>query len=384
VLGVILQLGAYLVRFIVTPLAWIVRGFALVVGAVTWTASVIVQAIISAAKFIYRVCLPVRLLAQAFVAAGRIIYGVWQILTGDGNLLSGLKTIGLAVLGFLAEPFRWMRDRVLGFWNFLTGIMGGIGQLFAWVGRTILNVFLNLPIVRLLRAVLRGVFKLFSGDISLFAAGRALIVNLGKGILFMVAWPLTVLQSMIRRFFTLFTGDAAFGDAGKGIIMGLVRGLLSVLGIPTELIGGMVRGMISTIQGGWEAIASLGQSVLGAITAPFETAASVAGAAWEGMKSAASEVLDSILGSVQGMVTRLGDLVSGLGGTVFSGALSGAWDGLVAGGQRALAAAQAAFSGITSSASSMAEGLHSVAAGIGDVATRIPRGTISRDTAWST
>ena len=365
VLGVILQLGAYLVRFIVTPLAWIVRGFALVVAAVTSAAAVIVQAVITASKFIYNVCLPVRLLAQAFVAAGQTIYGVWQILTGDGSLLSGLKAIGLAVLGFLAEPFRWMRDMVLGIWNFLTGILRGIGQLFAWVGRTILNVFLNLPLVRLLRAALGGVFKLFSGDNGLFAAGRAMIVSLGKGILSMVTWPLTVLKGMFRRFFSLFTGDAAFGDAGKGIIMGLVRGLLSVLGLPTELIGGMVRSIFRVVQDGWEAIASLGQSVLGAIAAPFEAIASVAGAAWDGIKSAVSGVLDSTLGSVQRVVSRIGELASGLGG-VFSGTLSGAWVTLVAGGQGALSAAESVFSGITSSATVMAEGLRSVAAGIGE------------------
>ena len=49
VLGVILQLGAYLVRFIITPLAWIVRALALVVGAVSWALGIIIGGVINAA-----------------------------------------------------------------------------------------------------------------------------------------------------------------------------------------------------------------------------------------------------------------------------------------------------------------------------------------------
>jgi hypothetical protein len=130
VLGVILQVGAYVLRFIITPLTRIIRIQALIARAVIWTLGIIIGGVISAAKFIYKFFLPIRLLAQAFVAAGRIIYGVWQILTGDGNLLDGLKAIGGAVLDFLAEPFRWVRDVAQGCWNFLTGIVSGIGRLF--------------------------------------------------------------------------------------------------------------------------------------------------------------------------------------------------------------------------------------------------------------
>ena len=363
VLGVILQVGAFILRFIITPLTWIIRVQALVVRAVSWALGIIIGGVIDAAKFIYKFCLPVRLLAQAFVAAGRIIYGVWQILTGDGSLLDGLKAIGAAVLGFLVEPFRWVRDVAQSCWNFLTGILSGIGRLFAGVGRTILNVFLNLPIVRLLRAALGGVFKLLSGDGAFFAAGKAMIMSLGKGIWSAVTWPLTMLKSMFQRLLGFFTGNTSFGEAGKGIILGLVRGMLGILGLPLQLISSAVRGIIGAVQGAWQGLVSFGEGVLGVLAAPFDAAASLASAAWDGIKSAAAGVLDAIASGVQGMLGRIGELASGLG-AVFSGALSGAWGGLVAGGQEALSAAQAVFGGITSSASVMAEGLGNIATGI--------------------
>ena len=59
-------------------------------------------------------------------------------------------------------------------------------------------------------------FKLLSGDGSFFAAGKAMIVSLGKGILSMVSWPFTVLRDMVRRIFGIFTDTGAFGEAGKG------------------------------------------------------------------------------------------------------------------------------------------------------------------------
>ncbi len=363
VLEVVLQLGAYLLRFIITPLAWIVSGLALVVKAVSWTLGIIISSVISAAKFIYKFFLPVRLLVQAFVAAGRIIYGVWQMLTGDGSLLDGLQAIGGAVLAFLATPFRWVRDVAQSCWNFLTGIVSGIGRLFAGVGRTIMNVFLNLPIVRLLRAMLGGVFKLLSGYGAFFAAGKAMIVSLGKGIWSAVTWPLTMLRNMFQRLLGFFTGNTSFGEAGKGIVMGLVRGMFGVMGLPIQLIGGVVRGIISAIQGAWQGLVLLGQSVLGVLAAPFDAVASIARAAWDGIKSAAAGVLDAIASGVQGVLGRIGEMASGLG-AVFSGARAGVWDSLIVGGQGALSAAQSVFGGINSSASVMADGLRSIATGI--------------------
>ena len=345
VLGVILQLGAYLVRFIVTPLAWVVRGFAMVAGAATWMASLIVHAVITVAKFAYRAYLPIRLLAQAFVAAGRIIYGVWQILSGDGSLLGGLMAIGAAVLSFLAEPFRWVRDMAQSCWNFLLGIVGGIRRLFAGAARAVLDVFLNLPIVRLLRSVLGGVFRLLAWDGALVSAGKAMIASLGRGIWAGLSFLAALLRGMLRRVFGIFTDAGSFGEAGKGIIMGLGRGILGVF------------------HGAWQALAAAGQRVLGAIATPFATAASVVSAAWGVIRSTASGVLESIVSGVLGVISRIGELASGLG-AVFTGALSGAWDGLVAGGQGALAAAQAVFGGISSAASAMADGLRAVATGI--------------------
>ena len=71
------------------------------------------------------------MIGEAFVAAGKIVYSVWQVLTGDISLLDGLKAIGGAVYDFLATPFRWARDVVVGVWNFISGIFTSIGRLVA-------------------------------------------------------------------------------------------------------------------------------------------------------------------------------------------------------------------------------------------------------------
>ena len=269
--------------------------------------------------------------------------------------MDGLKSIGRAVLDFLAEPFRWVRDVALGCWNFLTGLVSGVGRLFAWVGRAIMNIFLSLPIVRLLQAALVGVFKLLSGDGAFFAAGKAMIVSLGKGIWSAVTYPFTMLKRMVQRLFGLFTDGGSFVDAGNGIIMGLVRGMLGAMGLPVQLMGMAMHGIIAAVHGAWQGLVSFGQRILGVLAAPFAAAASLASAAWDGIKSTGLGVFDFIASGVQEVISRIGEMASGLG-SVFSGAASGVWDGLVAGGQGALAAAQSVFSGITTSASSMGGG----------------------------
>jgi hypothetical protein len=47
-------------------------------------------------------------LRSCTLAAVKIAYTLWQVLTGAISVLDGLKKIGLAVLGFLLTPFRWV------------------------------------------------------------------------------------------------------------------------------------------------------------------------------------------------------------------------------------------------------------------------------------
>ena len=90
-----------------------------------------------ATRFIYKFLLPVRLIAEAVVAAGKIIYAVWQVVTGDISLLEGLKAIGSAVFDFLVTPFAWARDVVLGIWNVVSGIFTSIASLVTNAAMTI-------------------------------------------------------------------------------------------------------------------------------------------------------------------------------------------------------------------------------------------------------
>lgn len=151
VAGVLLQGLAFALKIVAWNLSLIVRALAVVVRSVVWVGKIIVGSLVGAAKFIYKFLLPVHMIGEAFMAAGKIVYSVWQVLTGDISLLDGLKAIGGAVYDFLATPFRWARDVVVGVWNFISGIFTSIGRLVADAAGQIGQAILNLPIISTLR-----------------------------------------------------------------------------------------------------------------------------------------------------------------------------------------------------------------------------------------
>ena len=119
------------------------------------------------------------------------------------------------------------------------------------------------------------------------------------------------------------------------------------------------------VQGGWETLAALGQSVLGAMTAPFETVASVRGSRLgrDQIRGFGSAGFHRHERPERGFKHRRVGL--GAGSARCSPAhCPGLGSYSCRGGQGALSAAQSVFSGITTSASVMADGLRSVATGI--------------------
>ncbi len=233
VAGVLLQGLAFALKIVAWNLTIVFRTLSVMVRAFVWTGKVIVGALVHATKFIYKFLLPVQLIAAAFVAAGKIIYAVWQVLTGDISLVEGLKAIGGAVFDFLATPFRWARDVVVGVWNFISGVFTSIGGLVIDAATMVGNAFLNLPIISTLRDLFATIRSFFAGDTTFFEAGNRLLITLGEGIWSAVTYPFTMLKNALSKL----RGLLPFSDAKEGPLSNLTASGAALLRTLAEGIG---------------------------------------------------------------------------------------------------------------------------------------------------
>jgi len=385
ILGVIAKVGAYLLKFVIYNLVAVIKVVTWVVGAVVWLGKTIVTAFIEAGKFIYKFFLPIRLLVQALRMVGRVVYTVWQVLTGDISVLDGLKSIGGAVFDFLATPFRWARDVIVGVWNFIKGLFWSIGRFFSAVASSLVAVFMDLPLVQTLRDVFGAVRSFFSGDTTFFEAGKRILIALGKGIWSAVTYPFELLKKALGRLKKLLPfSDAETGPlssltaSGAAILKTLAKGMAGLLSLPGKVLGMAFKGMLSAVQWVWQGIKSLGSGILSALTRPFrkgvEIAASVwrgvtdaAAAAWNGIKTIGASTFDAVaapfrwIGDIAGKVwdgirSTAAELWSGLGNLAQS-----TWSFVSAPFTWIADAASGAWSHITNAASVAWESLKSMA-----------------------
>ena len=293
VAGVLLQGLAFALKIVAWNLSLIVRALAVVVRSVVWVGKVIVGSLVGAAKFIYKFLLPVRMIGEAFMAAGKIVYAVWQVLTGDISLLDGLKAIGGAVYDFLATPFRWARDVVVGVWNFISGIFTSIGRLVADAAGQIGQAILNLPIISTLRDMFATVRSFFAGDTTFFEAGKKLLITLGEGIWSAVTYPFTMLKNALGKLRNLLPfSDAREGPlasltaSGSALLKTLADGMSLTQSLPAKVFGFAARGILSAAAGAWQQIKTAGGNLMDAASAPFR----MAGKLWDGLTSGAQTV----------------------------------------------------------------------------------------------
>lgn len=257
-LGVIAQIGAYLIRFAIIPLTMVIRTLAVVVRAVVWTGKVIVGSLIHAGKFAFKILLPIRLIAEAFMATGKIIYSVWQMLSGDVSILGGLQAIGGAVFDFLATPFYWLRDVISGFWNFMTSISRGLGEFFMGMGHVIMQALMNLPIIATMRELFLSVQSYLAGDVSFFEAGKNILMALGDGIWSAVTYPYQMLKKGLGKLRALLPfSDAKEGPlsaltaSGSALLETLASGMQQTQGMPVKIFTSAVQGIKSTLSNVW-------------------------------------------------------------------------------------------------------------------------------------
>ena len=293
VAGVLLQGLAFALKIVAWNLSLIVRALAVVVRSVVWVGKIIVGSLIGATKFIYKFLLPVRMIGEAFMAAGKIVYSVWQVLTGDISLLNGLKAIGGAVYDFLATPFRWARDVVVGVWNFVSGIFTSIGRLVADAAGQIGQAILNLPIISTLRELFATVRSFFAGDTTFFEAGKKLLITLGEGIWSAVTYPVTMLKNALGKLRNLLPfSDAREGPlasltaSGSALLKTLADGMSLTQSLPAKVFGFAARGILSAAAGAWQQIKTAGGNLMDAASAPFR----MAGKLWDGLTSGAQTV----------------------------------------------------------------------------------------------
>jgi hypothetical protein len=293
VAGVLLQGLAFALKIVAWNLSLIVRALAVVVRSVVWVGKVIVGSLVGATKFIYKFLLPVRMIGEAFVAAGKIVHAVWQVLTGDISLLDGLKAIGGAVYDFLATPFRWARDVVVGVWNFISGIFTSIGRLVADAAGQIGQAILNLPIISTLRDLFATVRSFFAGDTTFFEAGKKLLITLGEGIWSAVTYPFTMLKNALGKLRNLLPfSDAREGPlasltaSGSALLKTLADGMSLTQTLPAKVFGFAARGILSAAAGAWQQIKTAGGNLMDAASAPFR----MAGKLWDGLTSGAQSV----------------------------------------------------------------------------------------------
>jgi len=276
-LGVIAQVGAYLFRFAIIPLTMMVQGLALVVRAVIWTGKVIIGSFLTAGKFLYKFFLPLRLLGEAAIATGKIFYSVWQILSGDVSILAGLQDIGSAVFNLLATPFQWVRDIVLGVWNFISGIFKGIGGFIGNIAGQIGSALLNLPIVSTLQNIFTSVHSFLAGDLSFFAAGKKLLMTLGEGIWSAATYPFTMLKKVLGKLRNLLPfSDAkegplsALSASGSALLETLASGMQQAKGVPVKIFASAAQGIKDSLGNVWESIRGGTTSLLSGLPNTFK------------------------------------------------------------------------------------------------------------------
>jgi len=343
VAGILLQGLAYALRIVITAISLVVSALAIMVSSIIQVGKVIVSSLIYASGFIYKFILPVRLIGQAFTAAGRIIYSVWQMLTGDMSVPDGLKAVGSTILNFLATPFLWIRDVISGTWDFITSIFNTMIRFLTGVGEYIVNSFMSLPIVGTLRDIFSTVKSFLSGDMTFFEAGKRLLITLGEGIWSAVTYPFNMLKSALGKLRNLLPfSDASEGPlssltvSGESLLKTLADGMLSELPLPARILSYAATGIMSALSGIWNGVSNTGAMISKAGGFIKNTLTDIIpdislpdswNTIWNKFSEGASGIRESFVNAFSGLKNIVGSGISGIadkGAAIWSQIKSGA------------------------------------------------------------
>ena len=149
-----------------------------------------------------------------------------------------------------------------------------IAQAFVAAGERIVSVFMNLPLVSTLRNLFATVRSFFSGDMTFFEAGKKMLVTLGEGIWSAVTYPFRMLKNALGKLRSLLPfSDAKEGPlstltaSGKALLKTLADGMLSTLALPAKVFSFVARRVLSALSGVWNGIKTAGQTAMNLISA---------------------------------------------------------------------------------------------------------------------
>jgi len=274
ILGIVATVSAYLIRFFITPLILAIRVIAAVNAAVIWVVKTIVSGFLSAAQWISRFVLPVRIVMSYFGMLKDVISIVFGVLKGDVGIAEGFQAIGQAIMTYLMTPFQWARDTATSVWTFLSGLLPSFAGFLTGIANSLLGVFLNLPLVAQVKAAFDGVIAFLNGGIltQLFASGQKLLTTLAEGIKAAAMAPVKAVESglaKVREFLPF--SDAKVGPlssltaSGQALLGTIAEGMQQAEGAPVQAMEGASSGLMGVLGGLWSSLSGQGASLGGSL-----------------------------------------------------------------------------------------------------------------------
>jgi hypothetical protein len=278
-LGVAAQVGAYIIKFIIYPLVFVIRTVALVIRGVVGLGRIIVTAFTAAAPIVYKFYLPLRMIIQGLIMVGRVAWSVWQILSGQVSVVDGLRSIGSAVYQFIATPFLWARDVALAVWagirragalsvNVLRSLFGSLVGSASSAWSSVRNAA-----ARAFAFIVSSLRNLIS---SAFQSGRSIMTAIASGIRSAVLAPYDAAKSALARIRRLLPhSDALEGPlstltrSGSAMLEAFSSGITRASRLPADALRqafGMAKSMaLPTVVAGSLALTP---SIVGSMPTP--------------------------------------------------------------------------------------------------------------------
>ncbi len=267
VASALVQVGAYAIRFVVTPLTWIIRILAAVVRSAVSFGETVMAVFAAAAGFVFRFALPIRLVVEAFRMAGRVIGAVWDVATGNVSLVDGLRAIGHAVGTFLVTPFTWARDVALGAFGMVRGLVSSISDGFRSSGSAIAAVFQDLGVVRAVQSIVDALRGLFAGDLGFTDAGHRILEALARGAASAAMLPLEVVAKIVAAIFRFFGVD--LGAVGASWIASLTTGMRRLVSEPGQVLREALRALLGGAKETADQLLAFSEGLLAGMLEPF-------------------------------------------------------------------------------------------------------------------
>ncbi|MHB1002190.1 MAG: phage tail tape measure protein [Armatimonadota bacterium] len=237
IIGILVQVGAYMIKYLIYPLALAVRGIALIVQGAVWLGMTIGKSMVSSIHYIYRFFLPLRMIVQLFRLVGKVVYTVWQMITGNVSVIDGLMYIGTAIKEYLATPFEWAKDvssTALGFIrSVISSATGSVRSAVSGIISMLSGIRITSVFTRIhesIRSAISGAFAYIRSAVSslvsaVFQSGKSMMTTLASGIRSAIMSPYEAVKSVLNKLRRLLP----FSDAKEGPLSSLTTSGVAML-----------------------------------------------------------------------------------------------------------------------------------------------------------